>query len=609
MFQLSKTHLAVLSALALGSALPVHAAVSSVSGKVVAGGAVVGATVCVDKNRNKACDAGEVQAISGLDGSFSLSGEGADRYPVIVEVVKTATRSAYTLEAPVGKHALISPLTTLVINEMDNNTGMSQSEAEVLVKRDFLVDGSVLYADYSAVSGDADAKAKATVIADTFARQMEEAAKISDLANLDKRAAAALYARNVAGQSAIRMIEAIAAAGGDASKAADKLDLTDPDRAATLQILEREKLYAKVTTKPVKDVYINNTFGALSYDASTNRVKFSVSSWKDGEILRVTTAVTTPQAVALDTLAKVPMSRVASYAALPDGSVRVMTNAKSETVYTTMEVDLGGQTIPISQLISASNAPSMIPAALDIKVTFQAGDKMWREHHTKHPFGPDHVVFSSTTKDTNVASLAAWITAKSDAFNAYDTLAPKFYGTARSAGSSYDIYFKPKDAANPLAGGDLMGHNITANVDSKVGSYTTQTIGATTYLIVNPAMLTRQSSAGPKVYLYDAATKTIKYASYRDYVNHCLCWQRKLSVSALNRIADALRQAHSLLITAATTASTATGHYVMPAGALGVQQGFAGVDPIQTPSSGAFCGGCVLGNCGACPISEIIGMR
>jgi len=607
MFKLSKMHLAVFSALALGTTFQANAA-TSISGKVVTGAAASGATVCLDTNRNKTCDSGEPQAVTSAAGAFTLSVTAGDeaKYPVIAEIPATATQAAYALEAPAGRYTVISPFTTLVQNETDNNTGMSQSEAETLVMRDFMVSREALYQDYVAAgTSAADALAKATVIAGVLSRQMQESEKVASLSTVDKRAAALLYARNVAGQRSIAMIEAIAAAGGDASKAADKMDLTDPDRAATLQILEREKLYGKVVTKPVKDTYIGNMLGALSYDATTNRIKFSVVSYKDGELLRISPSATTPQVMALDDVAKAPLTRVASFAALPDGSMRVMTAAKSETVYTTMEVDLGGQTIPLSQLIAASNSPSLIPAAQNISVTFQPGDKMWREHHTKHPFGPSQVVFTGTTKDTGVASLAAWVSSKKDIYTAYDTMAPKIYGSSRDPGSSYDIYFRPTDANNPLAGGDLIGHNITAKVESKVGTYYTQVVDGTTYLIANPGMLTRLSSAAPKVYIYDAATKTIKYASYRDYVNHCLCWQRKLSISALNRIADALRQAHSLLITEATVPSTATSHYIMPPKAI---QGFASTDSTP-PVAQSFCGGCVLGNCGACPIAEVTGMR
>ncbi len=605
MFKLSKIHLAVLSTLALGTSLQAHAA-ASISGKVVAGGAVSGATVCLDKNRNKACDTDETKATTAATGSFTLAvGNGDEsKYPVIAEIPATSTQSAYALEAPIGRYAVVSPFATLVQNEIDNDTGFSLAEAEGIVMRDFLVSREMLYTDYVAAgSSAADALAKATVIAGVLSRQMKEAASVTTL-TATKRAAALLYARNIAGQSAVRMIEAIAAAGGDASQAADKMDYTDPDRLATIEALEREKLYDKVVTKAVKDTYIGNMMGALSYDATTNRIKFSVISFKDGEVLRIDPAATTPQVVALDTVAKAPLTRVASYAALPDGSMRVMTTAKSETVYTTMEVDLGGQTIPLSQLIGASNSPSLIPAAHNISVTFQPGDKMWREHHTKHPFGPDQVVFSSATKDTGVTSLEAWVKSKKDIYTPYDTLAPRIYGSSRDPGSTYDVYFKPADANNPLAGGDVMGHNITAKVESKVGTYSTRIVDGVTYLIVSPTMLSRLNSAADKVYVYDAATKTIKYASYRDYVRHCLCWQRKLSISALNRIADALRKANSLLITAATNPSTATGHYVMPPQAI---QGFAG--STQAPAAASFCGGCVLGNCGACPISEVIGMR
>lgn len=603
MFKLSKMHLAVFSALALGTSLHAHAA-TAISGKVLAGGAASGATVCLDTNRNKTCDASEPQAASTAGGTFTLSVNSGDEslYPVIAEIPQTATRSAYALEAPLGRHAVVSPFTTLVQNEMDNNTGMSLTEAETLIMRDFLVSRETIYQDYVAAgSSAADALAKATVIAGVFSRQMQESERVNSLSTPDKRAAALLYARNVAGQSAIRMIEAIAAAGGNASGAADLMDLTDPDRAATLQILEREKLYSKVVTKPVKDTYIGNMLGAISYDATSNRIKFSVNSYKDGELLRINPAATTPQVMALDDVAKAPLTRVASFAALPDGSMRVMTATKSETVYTTMEVDLGGQTIPLSQLISASNSPSLIPAAHDILVTFQPGDKMWREHHTKHPFGPNQVIFSGTARDTNVASLEAWVRSKNDAFNTYDTVAPKIYGSSRAPGSSYDLYFKPTDPNNVLAGGDVMGHNITANIDNKVGSYYTQVVDGVTYLIVNPALLTRLSSAAPKVYIYDANTKTVKYASYRDYVNHCLCWQRKLSISALNRIAAALRSANSLLITPATVVSGTTSHLVMPA----LARDFSSAQPVAA----SFCGGCVLGNCGACPIAEVVGMR
>lgn len=583
MYKLSKSHLAVVSALAMGASWSVNAA--SLQGKVLTDRAASGATVCLDKNCNKICDAGEPTTSTTVDGAFVLAVDTGDeaKYPVLVEMPKTATQAAFSLEAPPGRHQTISPFTTLVKNELDNNTGFSLDDAEGIVARDFLVDKAVLYRDFLA-AGDTDVRSKATMIAGVLARQMEESAKVVTFTP-NKQAAATLYARNSAGQSSLKMFAALPAVGNDPLQVAAKLDLADVNRLALLDVLEREKLADRVTTRPVKDTYLDKTMGALSYDATANRIKFSVISYQDGEIRRIdATKTTTPMVMALDSVAKAPLTRVASVAALPDGSMRVLTATKSETVYTTMEIDLGGQTIPLSQLISASNSPGIIPAAHNISVTFQPGDKMWREDHSKNPFAVDQVAFS--VKKSGVASLAAWVSASSDMLSPYENL------------SSHDLYFKPDNVANPLAGGSIMGYNTTAKVELKLGSYFTKTVNGTVYLVAAPTVLTRTNSAAEKVFVYDAATQSIKSASYRDYVRHCLCWQRKLSVSALNRIADALRKANSVLITDAATPTPPTpGHDVKSIVLTG--------EPTQMP----FCGGCVLGNCGACPIAEIVGMR
>ncbi|MBI4740367.1 MAG: hypothetical protein HY777_02155 [Betaproteobacteria bacterium] len=583
MYKLSKTHLAVVSALAMGASLPASAA--GIQGKVLADKAVFGATVCLDKNRNKACDPGEPLVATGADGSFVLTVDSADenRYPVVALIPQTAANGAYSLEAPVGRFQIVSPFTTLIKNEIDNNTGYALDVAEGIVGRDFLIDPAALYQDYIAAgAGGADAKSKATMIAGVLARQMEESAKVAAMTP-GKLAAATLYARNTAGPKSIKMLETLQAVGGDPAKVAAAMDLSDKDRAALLDVLEREKLADRVTTKPVKDVYLGNVQGAISYNATTNRIGFSVVSYQDGEIRRIdATKTTTPMVMALDDVGKAPLTRVASVAALPDGSMRVLTATKSETVYTTMEVDLAGQTIPLSQLISASNSPSLIPAAQNISVTFLPGDKMWREDHSKNPYAVNQVAFS--VKKTGVASLEAWVRGAGDALSPYENL------------SSYDLYFKPADASKPLGGGSVTGYNITAKTEVKLGSYFTKTVDGVVYLIAAPTLLTRTNSAAEKVFVYDAASQSVKSASYRDYVRHCLCWQRKLSLSALNRIADALRKANSVLITAAPATTTPT---------MDTKSVVLTNEPTQMP----FCGGCVLGNCGACPLAEIVGMR
>lgn len=581
MLKPSKTHLAVLSALAMGAALPAGATGVTLQGKVLSADAVSGATLCLDLNHNKTCDAGEPTSRTAGDGTYSLAVGAADagKYTVIAEVPASAARGAHALEAPVGRHGLISPFSTLVQNEIDNNSGYAPEVAEGIVGRDFLLPVSALYADYTAagVAG-SEAKTKATLIAGLLAREMEESDKVLAL-TAGKRTAAMLYARNSAGQRSLKMMETLPSVGGDPVRAVAAINLDNKDRADLIAVLEREKLFDKVITRPVREAYIDNMLGALSYDASAKRLKFSVVAYRDGEVRRIdANKTTTPMLMAQGDLAKTPLVRVASYAALPDGSMRVMTATKSETVYTTMEVDLGGQSIRLSQLLSASSGPNVIPTELDLAVTFQPGDKMWREDHSKNPFAVDQVAFS--TKAANVASLEAWVKGASDALSPYENL------------SSYNLYFKPANAANPLAGGEIMGNNVSANVDVKLGSYFSKTVNGNVYLVVAPTLLSRTNSAAEKVFVYDAASRTVKSASYRDYVRHCLCWQRKLSLSALKRIADALRSANSTLVGAGG------GNEVMHAAV-------AFGEPAPMP----FCGGCVLGNCAACPLAEIVGMR
>ena len=100
---------------------PVAATTVILAGKV-ADGYIQGATVCLDMNNNKVCDAGEPTATTDASGAYTLNVPAADAaaYPVIAVVPVGAIDSdnpgtpiakEYTLSTPVGKHAFISPLT------------------------------------------------------------------------------------------------------------------------------------------------------------------------------------------------------------------------------------------------------------------------------------------------------------------------------------------------------------------------------------------------------------------------------------------------------------------------------------------------------------------
>ncbi|MBX2885012.1 MAG: hypothetical protein KTR32_33960 [Granulosicoccus sp.] len=138
----------------------------------VADGYLQGATVCVDINENGECDNDEPSATTGAGGTYFLNaGDSAANKPVIADVPPEAIDE--DTGQPIGKRLLlstlpdqtdfISPITTLVVEELKNNPGLSKEDAEDSVK-DVLglnaEDGTSLFKDYVAnqLEGDAGEK-------------------------------------------------------------------------------------------------------------------------------------------------------------------------------------------------------------------------------------------------------------------------------------------------------------------------------------------------------------------------------------------------------------------------------------------------------------------
>ncbi len=117
---------------------------SSISG-FVADGYLTDARVFLDRNLNRVYDNGEPVVMSGSDGSYTLSinaGE-EDSYPVIVDVIAGQTvdqdnglfvEDDYVLEAPPGHWGFISPITTLVNQELDKNPSYTLQQAVLSIK-------------------------------------------------------------------------------------------------------------------------------------------------------------------------------------------------------------------------------------------------------------------------------------------------------------------------------------------------------------------------------------------------------------------------------------------------------------------------------------------
>lgn len=110
---------------------------------VVADGYLTGAVVCLDTNNDKSCAGETYKATSQTGGAYSILNVTATdlaQYPIVVEVPvgasdseRGAVTSAYFMSAPAGKPEFVSPLTTLVQNQIETN-GLSVTEAVATVK-------------------------------------------------------------------------------------------------------------------------------------------------------------------------------------------------------------------------------------------------------------------------------------------------------------------------------------------------------------------------------------------------------------------------------------------------------------------------------------------
>ncbi len=127
---------------------------------VVADGYIQGAIVCLDKNTNLLCDTGETQAVTNTKGEFTLKDVNTNdvaNFPVIAIVPVGAIdqddpanpiTKSYTLTAPIGKHAFISPITSLVKAHQDYSA-LSLDEASQEVASQLATTDSELFTDYA----------------------------------------------------------------------------------------------------------------------------------------------------------------------------------------------------------------------------------------------------------------------------------------------------------------------------------------------------------------------------------------------------------------------------------------------------------------------------
>lgn len=153
---------------------PPASTAQTISGKVI-DGYLAGASVCLDINRNRACDSSEPSAASDEQGGFAIAYDGS---PKGLHLLARVTPSTRDLSRPSGfrfpaeftlstildgtQDQHITPLTTMVMAQMD--AGMTHAQAVAAV-RELLGSNADPAADYVA-QGDAAVLAKAMEIVD-----------------------------------------------------------------------------------------------------------------------------------------------------------------------------------------------------------------------------------------------------------------------------------------------------------------------------------------------------------------------------------------------------------------------------------------------------------
>ncbi len=136
----------------------------------VVDGPIQNATVCLDKNSNRMCDAGEPFGKTDVNGKVNLAVDLADvgKYPVIAVVGTDAVDAdtgkvpvPFTMSAPADRVGVVSPLTTLV-QQLIASTGASTADAAASVQATTGIAVS-LFDDFTKVPAPTDGSISAAI--------------------------------------------------------------------------------------------------------------------------------------------------------------------------------------------------------------------------------------------------------------------------------------------------------------------------------------------------------------------------------------------------------------------------------------------------------------
>ncbi len=377
---------------------------SIISGKI-ADGYLDKAKVCLDKNKNGKCDTAEPNTLS-INGNYDLNITTTDmgKYLILVEVTTSTVdldnnqtvTNGYTLTAPKNSTEFISPITTLIQNEILKNPILTKDEAtsKVSQKLNLTTSDTKLLADYVANNSDSEysklhevGKVIATLQGTLELKTTQEVV----LTNDNKKATMSKILDNIyndINNTSSQIKNGTLAGAIDTDSISSNINITSDDVSIAAKNLEFKQSGA------IDKMSLATKVTLFGFDADTNHnsindVEIEAAIFKDGQILmgrdslsNGVSAITT----SIDNITNTPDTE--NYTINDDGSIFV--SEWDETFVRFSTIKLKDKTYTVKEIIRLmsdgySIKESDVTSKLNNNVTFtDDSDKFYMYVTTNH---------------------------------------------------------------------------------------------------------------------------------------------------------------------------------------------------------------------------------
>ncbi len=444
------------------------------------------ATVCIDENRNKSCEADELSATT-QDGTFSL--EMSDAQKAFHLVAEMEDGSLMEGDASLGGE--ISALTTLATYKNDLRPAEQVTEIYAALLENFQI-------------SDDNRAAKNAL----FYTALKDAYENNGVAGLsgDERVGTTLYTRGFVYNNALNIIEGM------------DVNTTDEHKDETIE--EYSNLPEIEAIKIISDVYTTDFLFAGAARGGLWLRQFKPES---NEVLGKQDVNISESMGGLE---NVELVKVSSLHTNDDGSYAVdipgIMTARDSLRYVQIE-DLGERTLKVSDVIRLYDGP-----AADMDIDFNAGDKRYLEEHQRaHVPIIEKEWDRQSVLDTNETSLDEFIANYSS----------KDMSIAHGDNLAYFGSDGAMEAYNVVKG---------ANLSQSAGIYYKETHDGVEYLLTELPIIPALSHGSVRfgqytLYKFDAELNKVVSLSYRNFAYWGGCGIKKFNISAIESALDVIR--------------------------------------------------------------------